>query len=549
MIPPSSDKGRRPAQRPAAHREADLIVTGAAVWTGDAGRPEAEAVAVVGDRIAAVGSAAEIMAWRGRRSQVIRAEGRLLVPGFNDAHAHFVEGGLQLDNVNLKEAAHPAAFVSLIARQAAKTGPGEWVLGGGWDEQRWDPPGLPAANLIDPVTAGVPVLIHRSDLHMALANSLALQLAGITAATPDPAGGAIMRDRAGNPTGILKDSAINLVSRFVPPVSRERHLRAVRRAQAHAAALGVTSVHHMNPTRHDIALYRELDARGELITRIYAVPSLADFAAARAPDLPPAPASPRLRLGAVKGFADGSLGSATAFFHDPYTNAPETRGLLADEMQPRSLLLERLLQADDAGLQICWHAIGDQAVSLTLDLCGDIAGARPPRDRRFRIEHAQHVKPADFARFARQGAIASVQPYHAIDDGCWAEQRLGAGRLPTSYPYRSFLDHHVRVALGTDWYVAPLNPMLTLYAATTRATLDGRHPQGWIPEQKLSLSEALSAYTAGSAYAEFQEDVKGTITPGKLADMVLLDHNLFTLEPERLREAAASVTISGGKIV
>ncbi len=532
-----------------AQQVADLIVTGAAVWTGDPAQPEAEAVAIRGDRIVAVGSAAEIEAWRGRATRVIAAAGRLLLPGFNDAHVHFIDGGLQLDNVNLKDAAGTGEFIRRVGVQAERTVTGEWILGGGWDEQRWDRPALPVKEMIDPVTREVPVLIHRSDLHTALANSLGLRLAGVTSATPDPVGGTIVRDAAGNPTGILKDAAINLVAGIIPPISPERRLRAAQKALAHAAALGVTSVHHMNAGSDDIALFAELGARGELTTRIYAVPSASEWAGALPAAISNVPASPALRVGAVKGFADGSLGSATALFFEPYADAPETCGLLTDEMHPRAALLARLVQADKAALQVCWHAIGDRAVSLTLDLFDDIVRSNGLRDRRFRIEHAQHVAPPDFERFRLLPVIASVQPYHVIDDGCWAARRLGAGRLKTSYPYRTFLDQGVRLALGTDWYVAPLNPMLTLHAATSRLTLDGLNPRGWIPEQKLSMAEAVSAYTAGSAYAEFQEVVKGTITTGKFADLVLLDRNIFTIDPVEVPGVAVDATVVGGRIV
>jgi len=531
--------------RPAA----DLIVTRAAVWTGDGSMPEAEAVAVLGDRIVAVGSEAEVELWRGRYTQVFDAGGRLLLPGFNDAHVHFIDGGLQLENVDLKDAAAPDEFVRRLGSQAKNTARGEWILGGGWDEKRWAQPELPSRHWIDPVTPETPVLVHRCDLHTALANSLALQLAGITSATPDPVGGTIVRDRAGEPTGILKDAAIGHVSRILPPMTAERRLRAVKHACEHAASVGVTSVQHMNPTSADIALYMELAERGEMTTRMYAALLEIEWAEHGRAGIRHGFGSPMLRLGALKGFTDGSLGSATACFFDPYNDAPDTWGLLTDEMQPHDALLGRLLAADAACMQLCWHAIGDRAVSLTLDLFEEIVRTHGPRERRFRIEHAQHVAPADFARFARLNVIASVQPYHAIDDGCWAAQRIGAERLKTSYPYRTFLDNQVRLALGTDWYVAPLNPMLTLYAATTRATLDGRNPQGWPPEQRLSIKDAVSAYTMGSAYAEFQEKEKGSITPGKLADMVLLSDNIFKLDPARLRDIRNELTIVGGKAV
>jgi hypothetical protein len=385
-------------------------------------------------------------------------------------------------------------------------------------------------------------------MHMALANTVALRLAGVTAATPTPRGGEIVRDCRGNPTGILKDAAIRCVAGIVPPTTPARRLRAVKRALEHAAALGVTSVQHMGPAGDDVALYMELAERGELTTRIYIAQPNSEWAERGRVAIRHGFGSSVLRLGALKGFADGSLGSATAYFFQPYTNA-DTRGLMSDEMQDREALRERLLQADKAAMQVCWHAIGDQAVSLTLDLFEEIERIHGPRDRRLRIEHAQHVATQDFDRFSRLRVIASVQPYHAIDDGRWAEQRVGAQRLKTSYPYRSFLDHGVRLALGTDWCVAPLNPLLTLYAVTTRATLDGKNPQGWIPEQKLSMSQAVAAYTSGSAFAEFHEKEKGSIARGKLADMVLLSDNIFKIDPAQVRDVRVQLTIMGGKVV
>ena len=256
-----------------------------------------------------------------------------------------------------------------------------------------------------------------------------------------------------------------------------------------------------------------------------------------------------LRVGAVKGYADGSLGSTTAYFFEPYDDAPNTRGLLSDEMHPTDAMRARLVAADRAGLQLCIHAIGDAGISQILDLFEDVVHTNGDRDRRLRIEHAQHIAPKDFERFAALKVIASVQPYHAIDDGRWAERRIGPKRIKTTYAFRTLLEKGVHLALGTDWYVAPLDPMLTLYAATTRATLDGRNPGGWVPEQKITLAAALSAYTAGSAYAEFQEDAKGTLTRGKLADLVILGDDILGISPAAIKDVKVITTIVGGKVV
>jgi predicted amidohydrolase YtcJ len=402
---------------------------------------------------------------------------------------------------------------------------------------------------VDPLTPETPVFVDRYDGHMALANSLALRLAGVTRDTPAPPGGEIVRDAAGEPTGILKDAAIGLVARVVPPPSREARMHAIREGLRHAAALGVTSVQDMNPSPDDVAVYAELLERSELTLRVYAAPLEMQWEDQSRVGLRRAFGSPWLRLGAVKGFADGSLGSTTAYFFAPYTDDPTTSGLLADEMHPIEAMRERLTKADAAGLQLCLHAIGDRAISIVLDIYGQVLKANGPRERRWQIEHAQHLAPGDFARFAELGVIASVEPYHAIDDGRWAETRIGPERARTTYAFRSFIDAGVRLALGTDWYVAPLDPMETLYAAVTRATLDGKRPGGWVPEQNITLAEAISAYTAGSAYAEFQEKDKGTLSPGKLADLVILSADPFGIPPERLREVRIAATIVGGRVV
>jgi predicted amidohydrolase YtcJ len=527
---------------------ADLIITNAKVWTVDKAHPAAQAVAVLGDRIVGVGTNPEIEAWHGPATRVIDAGGKLLLPGFNDAHVHFVSGGLQLDAVQLNDATSAEEFVRRIGERARKTPKGEWIQGGDWDETKWNPATLPTKELIDPATPDTPAFVFRYDGHMALANSVALRLAGVTAQTPDPPGGVIVRDAKGNPTGALKDAATDLVDKVIPNLSHEQRVHAIKRALAYAASLGVTSVQHMNPDYADIAVYAELLQRGELTTRVYAAPYIMDVEDQAKIGIRHAFGGSYLRIGALKAYADGSLGSTTAYFFEPFTDQPNTRGLLSDEMQPLSLMRERMMKADAAGLQLCTHAIGDQAISMILDLYSEVAKAHGEADRRFRIEHAQHMAARDFERFAQLKVIASVQPYHAIDDGRWAETRIGHDRATRTYAFRTFLDHGVRLALGTDWDVAPLNPMLTVYAAVTRATLDGKNPNGWFPEQKLTVPETIEAYTMGSAYAEFQENEKGSITPGKLADMVLLSDDIFSIDPAKIREVKVLKTIVGGRV-
>jgi predicted amidohydrolase YtcJ len=529
---------------------ADLILTNAKVWTVDPKQPIAEAVAVRGDRILAVGSNSDIDALRGPDTKVIDAGGKLVIPGFNDAHVHFTDGGRQLDSVQLNDATSTQEFVRLIEEQIGKTPKGEWITGGDWDETKWTPAKLPTKELIDPISRDVPVFLDRHDGHMALANSVVLRLAGVTAKTPDPVGGIIVRDGKGEPTGALKDAAKQLVYAVMPLISQEQRVRAVKRALAHAASLGVTSVQHMNPEYADIAVYAELLRRGELTIRIYAAPMITHGVDDQSKiGIDRAFGTSFLRVGAVKAYADGSLGSRTAYMFEPYSDEPGNRGLLGVQMQPLSLMRDRMMKADAAGIQICTHAIGDQAISMTLDLYHDVLKAHHGSDHRFRIEHAQHVAAKDFDRFAQLDVIASVQPYQAIDDGRWAETRIGHDRASRTYAFRTFLNHGVHLAFGTDWDVVPLNPLLGVYAAVTRAPSDGSMANGWFPEQKLTVDEAVQAYTMGSAYAEFQENEKGSITPGKLADMVILSDDIFSIHPMKIRDVTVLKTFVGGKMI
>jgi predicted amidohydrolase YtcJ len=532
-----------------AKPSADLIITNAKIWTVDKAHPQAEALAVLGDRIVAVGVANDVDAWHGPHTKVLDAHGKLLLPGFDDAHVHFVDGGSHLQDVQLKDAASPEEFARRIGDRARTTPKGEWITGGDWDEQKWSPADLPTKELIDPVTPETPVWVNRYDGHESLANSVALRLAHITARTADPPGGQIVRDAQGNPTGVFRDAAQALVEKAIPPITHTQRLRAIHQALEHAASLGVTSVQHMNPAYDDVKIYAELEDKGELTARIYVAPMETDWKDQAKIGIRHAFGTAFLRMGAVKGYADGSLGSATAYFFDAYTDAPQTHGLLSDEMHPPAAMQKRLQGADAAGLQLCIHAIGDQAISMILDIFEQIGKTNGKRDRRWRIEHAQHMAAKDFARFARLGVIASVQPYHAIDDGRWAEKRIGAERIRRTYAFRTFLNDGVRLAFGTDWSVAPLNPMWTIYAAVTRATLDGKNPEGWVPDQKLTVAEAVEAYTMGSAYAEFQDKEKGSITPGKLADFVVLSDDIFKIPPEAIKNVKVEATYVGGKPV
>jgi predicted amidohydrolase YtcJ len=527
---------------------ADTIIVNAVVHTMDPAQPTAEAVAIYANRIVAVGSSKDIKKLAGPATRTIDAKKRLLLPGFNDAHTHFLSGGFQLSSVDLRDANSPQEFAARIKAFAVQLPQGRWITGGDWDHERWSDAKLPTKELIDSITPDTPVFVSRLDGHMALANSLALKLAGVTRQTLDPPGGVIVRDRSGEPTGVLKDAAQSFVWRVMPPATFDEKLAAAQAATNYAARLGVTSIQDVSAGT-DVGVYQTLLDRGELKTRIYAVAPLPQWERFAQTGVRAHFGSEMLRVGGLKGFSDGSLGSTTALFYEPYRDDPSTSGIPGDEMFPEGAMLERVREADRAGLQIMIHAIGDRANDLILSMFEQVERENGKRDRRFRIEHAQHLRSQDIPRFARDRVIASMQPYHAIDDGRWAEKRIGKERAKTTYAFRSLLDSGVTLAFGTDWTVAPLNPMLTIYAAVTRRTIDGKNSKGWVPEQKISVQETVRAYTVGSAYAEFQDHVKGTISRGKLADLVLLSRDIFKIDPKDIENVKVVLTMVDGRVV
>ena len=523
---------------------ASLVITDARVWTGVEARPWAEAVASRGEEILAVGSAGSIAPYIGGETEVISIPGSMLVPGFIDSHLHFIDGGSALASVQLRDAATPEEFTRRIAEYVRVIDPGEWITGGAWDHENWGG-ALPRRDWIDEVTPENPVWVYRLDGHMALANSVALELAGVDARTPDIDGGEIVRDAGGLPTGLLKDNAMSFVNNAVPPSTEARLDREVQAAMRYVASKGVTSVHDM-ANFESLAAYRRAKNRGEMTTRIYSVVPLDQWQRLRDTVASDGTGDEWLRIGGLKGFMDGSLGSHTAAFFEPYSDAPDDRGFLVNDPDDLRKWIEG---ADDAGLHVIVHAIGDRAIRDLLDIYREVADQHGPRDRRFRIEHAQHIHPDDIPRFASQAVIAAMQPYHAIDDGRWAEKVIGAERAQTTYAFRSLIRGGAHVAFGSDWYVAPATPLEAIYAAVTRRTLDGQHPEGWVPEQKITVEEALRAYTWEAAYASFEEDIKGTLQPGMLADFVLVDRDLTAIPPEEIRDARVLRTVVGGKIV
>lgn len=532
-----------------AQARADTILLGGKVWTGNASQPEAAAIALLDGKVAAVGSDAQIRRWAGPATQVIELRGRRVVPGFNDAHVHFFDGGQGLASVQLRDASSPEVFRDRIGAYAARLEKDRWVLNGNWDHERWTPANLPTRQLIDAVTPNHPVFVNRLDGHMALANSLALKLAGITRDTPNPPGGSIVRDASGEPTGVLKDAAMNAVYAVIPEANASEIATALRAVMRNANENGVTSVQDMSASPDILRAYQRLLDDGDLTVRVYGAQPLSQWERLAAPGIRAGFGNDMLRIGRLKGFADGSLGSTTALFFEPYLDEPGTSGLPSDEMVDRAAMLDDMIGADAAGLQLAVHAIGDKANATILDMFAEVARRNGPRDRRLRIEHAQHFRFSDIPRMHAQGVIASMQPYHAIDDGRWAEKRIGAERAKGTYAFRSLLDSGAVLAFGSDWFVAPMEPLMGIYAAVTRRTLDGAHPDGWVPEQKIGVAEAVRAYTFGSAYAEGQEAVKGTLQPGKLADLVVLSEDIFAIDPAKIADVRVDATLLGGKLV
>ncbi len=523
------------------------IFSNARVYTQDPAQKWAEAVVTEGSRIVYVGSNKEAMKHNIAGAVIIDLQGKLVLPGFIDNHTHFIAGGFYLNGLDLRGAKQITQFISMIEDYAVKY-PGKWITGGDWDHEAWEIKELPDKSWIDRYTPNTPVFVSRFDGHMGLANSYALKLAGITKDTPSPEGGLIVKDPlTGEPTGMLKDNAMNLIFGVIPSSSEEEYLRAAESALAEANRYGVTSVQDITYSK-DLEIYQRLENENKLTCRIYTRTPVDDYQSLVNKNIRTGSGSDFLRMGSLKGFADGSLGSSTAWFFEPYAQDPGTSGLPNDIITD-GRLRQWAIDADKNHLQLCIHAIGDKANDYILGMYEEIAKINPQWDRRFRIEHAQHIRFEDIPRFKNAGVIASVQPYHCIDDGVWAERRIGPERIKYTYPFRSFLDQGVRLCFGTDWTVAPINPLLGIYAAVTRRTLDGKNPEGWIPEQKLTVEEAVQCYTINSAYAAFEENIKGSLERGKLADMVVLDKNIFEIKPEEIQNTNVVMTILGGKII
>ncbi len=461
--------------------------------------------------------------------------------------------GLELSWVSLKDAKDEAEFGKRLKDFDDKTPRERWMLGGEWDHDRTFNGVLPTAKLIDKYVAKRPVFLRRYDGHMGVANTAALKLAGITAETSDPPGGVIYRETGSKePTGVLRDNAMDLIDKHIPPPTDDAIAEAIRAAQDVAAHVGVTSVQDMDgsdlKTRQKLfRLYQRMAHDGKLKVRVDLRWPLADWQALAHLGVEANYGGDWVRIGGLKGFVDGSLGSSTAKMFEPFLNEPDSTGVYVTSL---ANLREYITGADKAGLSVAVHAIGDRANAELLDIFAEVAKTNGPRDRRFRIEHAQLLRPQDHARFKELDVIASMQPFHAIDDGRWAEGRIGKKRCASSYALRSLLDAGAKVAFGSDWSVAPLNPLLGIDAAVQRRTLDGKHPKGWFPEQKISVKEAIEAYTLTSAYAAFQEKERGSLEVGKLADFVVLSRDILAgAESENLAKTEVVMTVVGGRVV
>lgn len=526
---------------------ADILYLNGNVWTGVAGAARAEAVAIAGDKIVYVGDDEGARRMSDDTTEIVDLGGKFVAPGFIDNHTHFFAGGFALASVDLAGAASREEFVRRIADYAASRPKGEWILNGNWDHERWGGE-LPTRDWIDAATPHHPVFVIRTDGHMILANSLALKLAGIDAKTPTPGGGEIVRDPGGRPTGILKDSAMALVERVIPPPTPKQQEEAFLRAQAEAFSHGVTQIHDMAlPTggMENFEAFQRIHEAGAMKIRVYSFAPLAKWRELKAFIDANGRGDDTLRWGGVKGFVDGSLGSRTAWFYDPYDDDPDTTGLT---LAPPETIQEQISAADAAGLHVTVHAIGDKANDYLLAAFEEIGGA-DLRDKRFRVEHAQHLTRGAIEKFGETGIIASMQPFHAADDGRWAAKRIGPERIKTTYAFRSLIDAGAILTFGSDWPVAPLDPLQGVDAAMFRRTTDGANPDGWVPEEKISADEALRAYTTANAWAGFQEDKLGTLTPGMLADLVVLSADPTKADAMTIRDIEVIRTVVGGDTV
>ncbi len=510
-----------------------LFINGT-IFTANPQKPWAEALVVEGEQLLFVGSTGEALAFSSPATEKIDLAGKLVVPGFHDAHVHFVEGGLGLIGLNLRQARSLAEFVEAIAAYVKSIPEGEWITSWGWDHESWPEKRYPTRWDVDSVSPNHPLLLQRLDGHVALANSLALKLAGLQRAEKIPGGEILADAKTGQLTGVLKDKAIDRVLNHIPEISLARRRRAVQAAFKHAAQLGVTSFQEMGTHPESFRMYVELAEKRELTARVRSVPLRKDIEA-----FSDWKSTSWLSVGGVKLFSDGSLGASSAWMFEPYTDAPGNTGLAIYEPDELASIVREF---HTEGKQICLHAIGDRANHEAVRaLCGALAGEK--NSLRHRIEHVQVIRDEDVQVLAECGILASVQPVHYLDDQRWLERRIGTHRLPTAYRLRSLREKKIPLAFGTDWPVESLNPLKGIETAVAR------NHDSWTPQEGLSPSEALLAYTRGSAFAEFTETWKGTLAPGFAADFVVLSENLFKIPPEEIGTVRVLRTIVGGRII
>lgn len=523
---------------------ADVILKNGVFFTVDKERPLCQAVALKKDRIVAVGDDTEMEIHQDSTTRVIDLNGQFACPGFNDAHVHLIEAGLCMTEIDLKGMRTIREIQTAVRQKVRRLEPGEWVVGRGWDQTLFEGQRMPTKRILDQVSSYVPIYLKRCGLHTALVNSEALRIAGITDKTVNPPGGEIEKDpNTGHPTGILKDSAMELVSQYIESPSAEQKKKAAEIALEAARQYGITSLQD-NSSIDAFDIFKDLLDEGKLTCRISEwYPLQDDLSTAK--KLKKEYDDPMLRFGLLKGFMDGSLGSRSAALLEPYLDDPDNRGILM--MSPENLR-QQVIEADRDGFQLGIHAIGDWAVRETLEAFAFAQRMNGKRDSRHRIEHAQILTDVDLIRFSELDVIASMQPFHCIDDLRWVESRLGTERCRLAYLWKS-LRAQSHIALGTDWPVVPLNPMQTLYASVARKDTTGFPSRGWMTAERLTIEEAIEAYTLGSAYAEFMDHEKGSLTPGKLADIVILNVNLLEATPEEIRDAAVVMTIVGGNVV
>jgi len=562
-----------------ASPKADVIYIHANIYTGTSGSSSfhevqrAQAMALRGDRVLAVGTEADALKLKGPGTSVVDLQGRFVMPGFNDAHIHLTEVGFQKLRVDLSGVRSLEEFRERIRKRVETAGPTEWILGSGWDETLWQVKEPPSRWDLDEVTTDHPVYLDRTDGHVAVANTLALKMARVTLATKDPEGGEIGRDVSGQPDGILRETARDLVTAIIPAPTPDKRREAIETALQEIAQAGITSVQDNSDAENgeaywnDFQTFEQLEREGKLTVRISEwLPFNAPLETLKARRAAHPQSDAMLRTGMLKGFMDGSLGSHTASMLQPYADDPKNSGLPRyEQAQLNSMAKERL----QAGFQLGFHAIGDRAVEMALDAFAEAekaAGIQNPRpvspnngetrtgqpqnsepDFRFRIEHVQVSNPAQVARFRELKVIASMQPSHLLTDMHWVNARLGSARAAHSYAWAEFVNHGVTVAFGSDDPFGPLPPLLGLYAATTRKSEDGK--MEFHPEQKLTIDQAIAAYTTGAAFAEFAEKEKGTLAPGMLADFVVLDQDVTAILPEQILRTRVLQTVVGGKTV